>query len=508
MPESCMKKVLAFDLGTGGVKASLYDEKGQSLAKSFVEYDTFYPKPGWHEQRPLDWWDGIVKSTNVLLDESGEDRNSVAAISLSGHSLVAVPMDQDGNMLLGQVPIWSDVRAEEEAKEFFTKVDEKKWYMTTGNGFPAPCYSVFKLMWMKKHQPEVFERIFKILGSKDYINFKLTGKMYTDYSYASGSGAYDLLAKKMNQEFLVAAGLPTEIFPEIVASSHVIGNLTAKSAKELNLPIETIVTCGGVDNSCMALGAAGAKEGSCYASLGSSSWIATNSVKPILDPKLKPYVFAHIEPDMFTSAFSIFSGGSSLRWVRENLCRDLDKEEGYNKINEMAKEVPIGSNGVLFNPSLAGGTSQDKSIHIRGAFINLSLGNTREDMVRAAMEGITLNLKMSLNNLKKHVNLSSEILFCGGGSRSPFWMQMFADVFEMTILKTNVDQETASLGAAAIAFVGLGVWKDYEQIPSLHIVENKSHPVVENVNAYHQIFANFVYINEKMAEIGEHLGGG
>jgi xylulokinase len=500
-----MRKVLAYDLGTGGVKASLYNEKGESLVNAFVEYKTHYPKPDWHEQRPSDWWEGVIESTNILLRDVGDEVNDIVAISLSGHSLVAVPMGKDGNMLLEQVPIWSDTRAIEEAEEFMSKTDEEEWYLTTGNGFPAPCYSIFKLMWMKKNQPEVFKGIYKVLGSKDYINYKLTGEMYTDHSYASGLGAYDLLAGNLKQEFLETAGLPIEIFPKIIKSSDIIGKLTKESAKELGLSTETVVTCGGVDNSCMSLGAIGADEGKCYTSLGSSSWLAVTSSMPVLDPQLKPYVFAHIEPNKYTSAFSIFSGGSSLRWVRENLCRDLDKEDAYERMSEMAKDIPIGSRGVLFNPSLAGGTSQDKSIHIRGAFVNLSLGNTREEMVRGTMEGIALNLKASLINLKKHTTLAKEILFCGGGSKSPFWMQMFADIFNMSIVKTNVNQEAASLGAAAIAFVGLGIWESYELIPSLHINEGKYNPIIENVESYNHIFSKFTYINEKMSEIGEHL---
>ena len=500
-----MKTAIAYDLGTGGVKASLYNDKGQSLASTFVEYETFYPDHGLHEQRPMDWWEGIVTSTQHLLEGSEVESKDVVSIALSGHSLVTVPIDEKGNTLLDQVPIWSDTRAVAQTKQFFEKVDEETWYLATGNGFPAPCYSVFKLMWMKEHQPEVFARIHKVLGSKDYINFKLTGKVFTDHSYASGMGAYDLVKREMKAEILEAAGIPLEIFPKIVESSHVLGNLTEEVAEELGLTTETIVACGGVDNSCMALGACGGDEGSCYSSLGSSSWIAVNSTKPILDAKQRPYVFAHIEPKMYTSAFSIFSGGSSLRWVRDNICKDLDKEEAYLKMNEMATEAPIGSNGVLFNPSLAGGTSQDKSINIRGAFVNLSLGNTREELVRATMEGIALNLRMSLNNLKEHTSLSDEILFCGGGSKSPLWMQMFADIFEMTILKTNVDQEAASLGAAAIAFVAVGAWQDYSIIPGLHKVENLSKPNNEAVKAYQEIFKRFVFINGKMAEIGDYI---
>ena len=500
-----MNTFIAYDLGTGGVKASLYNESAETLAKTFVEYETHYPEPNMHEQDPNDWWNAVIKSTNDVLQKSAMSGKNVVCISLSGHSLVSVPVDKSGTVLQKRVPIWSDTRTRAETTEFFSKVDEKQWYMVTGNGFPPQCYSIFKLMWLKKHHPQVFSQIYKVLGSKDYINFKLTGKLFTDYSYASGTGAYDLLAGKMNDEFLRAAGLSDDIFPEIVKSSHIIGKLTKDAALALGLNENASVACGGVDNACMALGAVGADNGKCYTSLGSSSWIAVNSTTPVLHAKQKPYVFAHIEPGMFTSAFSIFSGGSSLRWVRENLCKDISNENAYDQLTKMAETVPVGSGGIFFNPSLAGGTSQDKSPHIRGAFINLSLGTSREEMIRATMEGISLNLKMSLLNLKEHVKISDEMLFCGGGSKSPFWMQMFADVFNMTILKTNIDQDAASFGAAAIAFVAMGVWKDYTPIPGMHIVEEKSIPAAENVKLYNEIFPQFKHINEVMSDLGDFL---
>jgi len=266
-----MKMIIAYDLGTGGVKASLYNENTDTIAKVFVEYDTYYPGVDMHEQRPECWWDAIIKSTNRMLSESGVSGNDIACISLSGQSLVTVPIDKNGKTLLEQVPIWSDTRARNEVSEFFSKVDETNWYMTTGNGFPAPCYSIFKLMWMKKHQPEVFKNIYKVLGSKDYINFKLTGNINTDYSYLSGSGAYDLIGTSINESFLEAAGLSKEIFPEVVESSHVVGTLLPDAAKALGLSENVSVACGGVDNSCMAFGAVGASEGGCYLSLDSSS---------------------------------------------------------------------------------------------------------------------------------------------------------------------------------------------------------------------------------------------
>jgi len=500
-----MKKVIAYDLGTGGVKASLYNENADTLAKVFVEYDTYYPGTDMHEQRPSSWWEAVVESTNALLSNSGVNGCEISCISLSGHSLVAVPVDSNGKALLEQIPIWSDTRARDEVSEFFSKINETEWYMTTGNGFPPPCYSIFKLMWMKKHQPEIFSRIYKVLGSKDYINLKLTGEFFTDHSYISGSGAYDLIGTCIKESFLEAADLPKDIFPEIVESSRIIGTLKPDAAKALGLSESVSVACGGVDNSCMALGAVGITEGGCYLSLGSSSWIAVNSSKPVLHPTQKPYVFAHIEPGMFTSAFSIFSGGSSLKWACRQLFKDLPEDNVYEEINKLAASVPIGSGGILFNPSLAGGTSQDKSPHIRGAFLNLSLGTTREEMIRATMEGITLNLKMSLLDLKEHVLVSDEMLFCGGGSKSPLWMQMFADVFDMTTFKTNIDQDAASFGAAAIAFVALGIWKDYSLIPGKHKIEKKTTPVAGNVSLYNEIFPRFVHINTMMSELGDYI---
>mgnify|MGYP001624019006 FL=1 len=496
--------IIAYDLGTGGVKASLYDEKMQTLAKSFISYKTYYPADCMHEQCPEDWWNGVIKSTKILLDKTEVSPGSIGCLALSGHSLVTVPIGPDGQTLLNRVPIWSDTRALQESRSFFEKIDEKYWYMTTGNGFPAPCYSLFKLMWMKQHQPEVFERIYKVLGSKDYINYKLTGNFYTDPSYASGTGAYSLTERKMRLDFLEAAGIVQKIFPPIVPSHQIIGHITPEASKEIGLSEKTLVACGGVDNACMALGAVGPEDGKIYTSLGSSSWVPVNSRTPILDFAKKPYVFAHIQENMFTSAFSIFAGGSSFAWTKDIFCKDIT-ENVYDRMSELASQIPIGSGGVFFNPSLAGGTSQDKSLHIRGAFIGLHLGTTREAMIRAAMEGICMNLKESIRYLQEKTAVTDEILFCGGGSKSKFWMQRFADVFNMNIIKTNIDQDAASLGAACIAARASGLWQDYSPVPLLHHIEYVSRPVPEHAAAYERLQTTFTHICDVLADLGDYM---
>lgn len=500
-----MQKLITYDLGTGGVKASLYDKNLCTISKSFIEYKTHYPDDGWHEQRPDDWWNSVIDSTHILLQKSNADPKDIKAIALSGHSLVTVPIDKNGNLITKQVPIWSDTRADVEAKEFFDKISESDWYFTTGNGFPPACYSIFKLMWFKKHYPEQFQKANYFIGSKDYINFKLTDQIFTDPSYASGTGAYDLIKKQMRTDFLETAGLTADIFPRIVPSHTIVGHVTKQAAALSGLCNGTVVACGGVDNACMALGTVGNKPGKVYTSLGSSSWIPVNSKKPILDIEKRPYVFAHIQENMFTSAYSIFAGGSSFRWIRETLCKDLSTKNAYQIMDQMASNIPIGANGIIFNPSLAGGNSQDKSCEIRGAFLGLNLGTTRDDLIRAAMEGIALNLRMSLDCFKNQLDIGDQIRFCGGGSKSKLWMQIFADVFHMNIIKSNIDQDAASIGAAAIAGRALGLWDNYNFVEDLHHTEQSYTPNEENNQQYGKLLKIFIRANEMLTDYGNYV---
>ncbi len=501
-----MKYFIAYDLGTGGIKASLHRQDVSPMAYAFAEYPTYYPQPHFQEQRPEDWWAAVCGATKELLGRTGVAAQDIACLALSGQSLVALPLDGQNQPLLDQVPIWSDTRAGEEADLFFRQVDQKEWYLATGNGFPPACYSLFKMMWLRRNRPDIYEKTRWFIGSKDYINLRLTGAVCTDFSYASGTGAYHLKEARMWPAFLAAAGIDADRFPPVVSSHNAVGTVTPEAARQTGLLQGTPVACGAVDNACMALGAVGVKEGAVYVSLGSSSWIPVNSSEPVLDAGKKPYVFAHVEEGMFTSAFSIFAGGSSLRWARDMLCADFaGQSDAYDRIAALAANSPVGANGVLFNPSLAGGTSQDASVNIRGAFLNLHLGARREDLLRAVMEGIALNLRTSLLYLKEHTPLDRHILICGGGARSPFWMQMFADVFGMEVLTTNVDQDAASLGAAAIAARAAGLWPDYTGIRGLHQVKQTFAPDAARHAEYRKLHEIFMQACGMLADWGDRM---
>ena len=503
--------ILAYDLGTGGNKSSLYDLDGKCLSECFEAYPTYYPKSGWHEQRPEDWWRAVVTSTRRLLSESGVNKTEVACCGISGHSLGVVPLDKKNRLLRDTTPIWSDSRATVQANQFFEKVSETNWYEATGNGFPAPLYSVFKIMWYRDNEPELFSEICKVIGTKDYINYRLTGYIGTDYSYASGSGVYNLLGWKYDERFMEAGNLPESLFPDIVSSTQVIGKLTPLAADELGLPSGMQVVSGGVDNSCMALGARNTCKGRVYNSQGSSSWIAVTSEKPLIDPRVRPYVFTHVLPGLFTSAVSTFSAGSSFRWMREAICGDLkaralaEHVDVYDLMTAEAATSLVGANGLLFNPNMAGGTSMSPSINIRGAFLGLELGQTRADMLRAVMEGVALELRVALDALRRMDDFSDEMLVVGGGSRSPVWRQIYADVYNTQIVKTNIDQQAAALGAAACAAVGTGLWGGFEFVDSIHQVQSVHLPIKENVAIYERLLPIFIQAESYLSDLGDRL---
>lgn len=449
-----MRTILSFDLGTGGVKAALYRAQAPCpcLGEAFLEYPTYNTLglPGIREQRPLDWWNAVVESARAVFAKAGVSGESVAAIGLSGHSLGIAPLDTEGQLLEEYTPIWSDDRATAQAEKYFARIPYETWYHQTGCGFPKGTYPLFKLLWYRENRPELFEKAAVYIGTKDYINYRLTGVIATDPSYASGTGGYSLKDRSYSPDMFYTAGLETSVFPEILPSGEVMGNVTADAAALLGVKAGTKVIGGGVDNALMALGARCCDEGDHYLSLGTSSWIALASAEPVLDFRYKPYVFDHCIPDRYVSSTCIFSAGYTLRWTRDQFFSEYAGDAAYDEMNRLAAQVPPGSRGIFFNPSLAGGSEIEPSHDIRGAIVGLEQRHTRGDIARAAMEGVTMNLRTARDVLAKYRTLQPSMLLVGGGAKSPLWRQIFADVFGLEICVTQVRQSAAALGAAAL----------------------------------------------------------
>jgi xylulokinase len=286
--------------------------------------------------------------------------------------------------------------------------------------------------------------------------------------------------------------------------------LKAREAAERTGLLEgTPVVCGGVDNSCMALGAGCFGEGDVYTSLGTSAWIAASSGKPIVDEQFKPYVFAHCVPGQYVSATAIFSAGSAFAWLRDVMCQDLLQQEkaggmnAYDAMTTLAAASPIGANDLFFNPSLAGGSSLDANPNIRGAFLGLDLKHTRADLIRATLEGICLNLRIALDVLASKTCISDDMLLVGGGGKSAMWRQLFANTYGKNITQIAVGQDAGALGAAALGAVGVGLWDGFERLRSVCGVKSRIRPVPEECARYEALLPVFRKLAENQCTVAE-----
>lgn len=503
------KYILAYDLGTGGNKAVLYDSEGKLISKKFISYDTLYPQSGWAEHNPLDWWKSIIDSTNALMSQSNINKKDIFCMSISGHGMGIVPVDRKGNLLRNTTPIWFDSRAIKQTQKFMDNIGYEKWYQITGAGLRAENYSVFKLMWYKDFEPEIFAKTYKFLGTKDFINMKMTGKFLTDYSDASFSGIFNLKELDYEDDFLKASEIPREKLPDLFPSIHVVGELLPTAAVELNLVKGIPVVLGGHDVPCTAVGAGNVTKGRIYNYIGSSAWISVATDSPLLGKNVKTYNGAHVIPDMYTSQVAIYAAGASYQWIRDTICQEelisakKFGENVYDLMDKKASDSTPGSNNVIFVPGLMGGGTIHPSPNIKGAFLGLTLSNNKKDLIRATMEGVAFDLRLALDEFKKMGVEADEIRIVGGGSQSKLWRQIFSDIYNSKIIVTNIEQETAALGAAAVAAVGTGLWKNFLVIDDITEVLDINVPDKKNNKKYEEILDIYKLITQKISEIGE-----
>jgi len=503
--------VLAHDLGTTGDKACLYEAGGKLLASSYLGYETYYPQFNWVEQKPAEWWKAVCDSTQKLLKENKISPDEIACVSFSGQMLGCVPIDKEGRLLRESVIIWLDGRSHEEAKYIRQKMDEKKLYHITGASLRGESYSRAKIMWLKKNEPEIFKKVYKFLNCKDYIIYRFTGKILTDFSDASQTGLLDINEKNWSEEVLEITGIPGEMMPEIHSSIDIAGEVTPLAAEQTGLRAGTPVVVGGGDVCTTAAGAGAIKEGRVYNYLGSSSWIAAASNKPLFEDKIRPYIIVHVIPGMFTSQVAIFSACISYEWVKDNLCQVEDEQakklgrDVYDIMEELASEVNPGSDNLFFFPSMAGTGNPDFNVNIRGGFIGLGLNHKKGHLIRAAIEGVLFNLRLILELFEKAGIDIKEMRAVGGGAKSGLWRQLMADIFGKRILQPSILQEVGSLGAAVAGGVGVGIFKDFSVMDRFIEIVDVHEPRPAVRGKYDELFPVFKDLYEALGPYYERL---
>ena len=479
--------IVAHDLGTSGDKATLFSLSGKLVKSITIPYHTEFSNSSWGEQNPEDWWKAVKEGTNYLTNDI--DNKCIRAFVCCGHMMGCLCVDKKGIPLHNSI-IWTDMRAEEEKKIIENSMPISEFHAITGQR-PSAAYTLPKLMWMKKHMPDIYEATYKVLLTKDYIVHRLTGRFVTDHSDASGTMAYDLINRRWSEKVIELAELDFDIFPEILNSTDVVGEICFEAASELGLKKGTPVVLGGGDGRCSSVGAGNVSYGKGHVSLGTSAWAQATVREPIYDEQIRLTNWAHIVPGFYVTTGPSHNAGSTYNWFIEQFCgleTQRAKESStnvYEEINQLIETARPGSNGLIFLPYLLGERSPRWNPDTHGAFIGLKMKHNRADICRSVVEGIAYNLCIIMNILRKDVAINSMGLV-GGMAKGAIIQQIMADVFGIPLNKLKTSDDAASIGAAVTAGVGIGAFSSFERINDFIEIENTIQPDLNNHALYKQ----------------------
>jgi xylulokinase len=487
--------VLAHDLGTTGNKATIYDDRGSLIRSSFYSYNTDYAYTGWAEQEPEDWWEAVCNSTKELLHHSRLRPQDIAVVTFSGQMMGCIPLDRNARALRPAI-IWADQRAVSQESFICRRIPRPDIYSITGHRLSA-SYSLCKILWLRDNQPEIYDSTYKFVHAKDAVVARLTGNFVTDYSDASGMNLYDLEKGTWSKTIIDGTGLDPDKLPDLHQSTDVVGEILDPAAAEIGLDGGTPVVIGGGDGACAAVGAGVISEGAAFNYIGSSSWIAVATRKPIYDPDYRTFTWAHSVPGMFTPNGTMQTAGGSYQWIRDHLCL-AEKEEAkrlgvspYQLMDHIAQKSVPGSKGLVYLPYLLGERSPRWNHQARGVFIGLTVRHTRGDMIRSVLEGVTMNLRVILDALTSQGAQIEAIRVIGGGARASLWNQIMADVYGLPIHRLDILEEATSMGAALLGGIGVGLYNDFSMINKMNKITKIFEPDFEAHKVYEKIYPIF-----------------
>ena len=481
-----MKYILVHDLGTSGNKATLFDVEGNLIASEIVAYDILPSKNILHaEQNPEDWWQAVVASTKKLIETV--NANEILAVSFSGHMHGMVCLDGYGDPVCNSM-IWMDRRAEDQNKELIEKISLERIYNITGHR-SNPMYTLNKLMWVKDNLPDAYKRIDKVVNTKDYITFKLTGNLVTDFSDASGTNMLDIRGKVWSDEMLEAAGINKSILPDIFKSTDIVGKVTSEAANMTGLIKGTPVVCGGGDGACATVGAGSIKDNDTYCCMGTSAWIASTSSEPLMDKEMTLFNFIHLDYEKYMPCGTMVSCGSSYDWAVKNIYlnnakRDVSVQD-HEIVEKMMESSSVGSGGLVFLPYLNGERSPRWNGNARGTFVGLTSNHNTSDMLRSVVEGVSLNLDAILKCFQSSMDISGINII--GGSLNDFWKQVLCDVFGIEVNGVRNSRHATSIGAAVAAGIGVGAYNGFGESDKFIRVLGESRPNIKNSIRYNAI---------------------
>lgn len=505
-----MSFLLGIDVGTSGTKTVLFDENGNALASSLGEYPLYQPKNGWAEQEPEDWWKAVCITVNEVIKNSGVKAEDIKGIGLSGQMHGAVLLDKN-NKVLRKAIIWCDQRSYNECEQITSLVGKDRLIEITAN--PALTgFTASKVMWVKNHEPDTYEKIHKILLPKDYIRFKLTGEFATEVSDASGMQYLDVPQRKWSDFVLEKLEVRKEWLGKVYESQEVTGVVSKEAAELTGLKEGIPVVGGGGDQAAGAIGNGIVNKGTISSTIGTSGVVFAYSDKVIIDPIGRVHTFCHAVPGTWHVMGVTQGAGLSLKWFRDNFCieekrtAELMQIDPYVLMDQEAEKIVPGSEGLIYLPYLMGERTPHLDPYARGVFFGLSAKHEKPHMIRAIMEGVVYSLRDCLEVIKEMGIEINEVRASGGGGKSPLWRQMQADVFG-TDVYTVTSSEGPALGVALLAGAGTGIYKDIQEACSLCVkLKNRQAANMEFYNKYdncYKLYRNlYVSLKQSFRDLG------
>lgn len=454
-------KFLGIDIGTGGTRAVLIDESGRVLSSATAEHRPISsPHPGWAEQDPDDWWSAACRAIPVCLAKANTPPAEVKSVGLTGQMHGLVLLDADGKVLRPSL-IWCDQRTEQECLEITEKVGAQRLIELTANpaltGFTLP-----KIWWVRKHEPQIWRRVKKIMLPKDYIRFRLTGAHAIDVADASGTLMLDVVHRRWSAEMLKVSDLAEELLPRVFESPEITGKISEQGARSAGLKAGVPVVAGAGDQAAGAVGMGIVPSGAVSATIGTSGVVFRATASPTFDPKGRIHTFCHAVPNRWHVMGVTQAAGFSLRWFRDQFGVSGDGAgEPYENLMDEAAKAPAGSGGLLWAPYLMGERTPHLDPQARGALVGIMSTHTRAHVIRAILEGVAFSLRDTLTIFAELRLPVESIRLGGGGARGGLWRQIQADVYGMPVDLVEAEEGPA-YGAALLAGVGIGAWNSVE----------------------------------------------
>ncbi len=487
-----MKYVIGIDLGTSGVKVLLVDGEGTVLQSARAEYSPDFYDGGCVEQDPAVWWEGTLRALDRLFEENPGAAADTEAIAVSGQMHSSVFLDGSGEVIRPAL-LWNDTRTGRQVKEIYELAGGREKLLDMTCNIALEGFTLPKILWLKENEPENFARLDKVIMPKDYINYRLTGKVATDMSDAAGTLLFDVKKGEWAYELCSKTGIPTHILPKVLPSVGTVGKVSEDICERLGLNGDCVVICGGADNSCAAVGNGVLKPGQGVVSIGTSGTVIgfVDRIESEVDGGV--HLFNYSVPDSYYAMGCMLCAGEALNLFKGTFLEDIS----FDEINRLGAEAPAGSGGLIFLPYIFGERSPHNDPNARGMFFGINGNTDKGCYIRSIMEGVGFAVRDLYEEVTRFTELK-EVYITGGGAKSELWGQIISDILNIPLKVLNIS-EGPSYGAALIALAGSGIAESLESARGSHIKTVREFTPTENTviyNRYYELFRRLYKSNK------------